>query len=306
MVDQLDLRRLHTLRVLEQSGTVTRAAELLHLTPSAVSHQISQLARELGVDLLERRGRRVYLTAAGHALVAHADDLSARWERARAELHHSQQTQVSVRMHGFPSAVAGLLVPAVEALRVAHPDLRVFVVETEGAQGLDLLVSGEADIVLAVATATTLSTAGSRFESIALLEEPLDLMLPAEHPLSGEAALPIDALSAEEWIVPVPGSCDFYDLTVAACTMAGFAPHVRHRAKDSLAVSAMVARGLGVALAPRLVAREPRGPVVRVPVADRPRPVRQILACIRAGSGTQPSVRAGLDALHDVAQGSVD
>jgi DNA-binding transcriptional LysR family regulator len=302
MVEQLDLRRLHTLRVLEQCGTVTGAAELLHLTPSAVSHQMAQLARDLGVTLLERRGRRVYLTSAGHALVAHADDLAARWERARAQLHEpSGRSGGPVRLHGFPSAVAGLLVHAVELLRASHPELRASIVESEGRHGYDLLVSGGADIVLAVATAETPSLQDSRFEQEVLLAEPLDLLVPGAHPLAGRHEARVADLSEDQWIVPVAGSCDFYDLTLAACTIAGFTPTIRHQAKDSLAVSAMVARGLGVALVPRLAAREPRGDAVRIPVADHPRPSRRILACTRAGSAQSATIRAALEAVRAVA-----
>ncbi|WP_254904286.1 helix-turn-helix domain-containing protein [Streptomonospora nanhaiensis] len=54
----IDVRRLQILRLLHQKGTVTAAARAAHLTPSAVSQQIRLLAREVGVDLLERRGRR--------------------------------------------------------------------------------------------------------------------------------------------------------------------------------------------------------------------------------------------------------
>src|SRR4051812_17259538 len=58
----IDLRRLHMLRVVHQQGTVTAAAEVLHLTPSAVSHHMRELSRELKVPLLEPQGRRVKLT----------------------------------------------------------------------------------------------------------------------------------------------------------------------------------------------------------------------------------------------------
>ena len=59
----IDLRRLRVLRMLEQRGTVSAAAAALHLTPSAVSQQIAGLARETGVQLLEKRGRGVRLTS---------------------------------------------------------------------------------------------------------------------------------------------------------------------------------------------------------------------------------------------------
>lgn len=302
MVGQLDLRRLHTLRVVDQQGTVTAAADLLHLTPSAVSHQLTQLARELGLPLLERRGRRVYLTPAGQALVSHADDLSARWERARAELDdQSGDLTGLVRIHGFPSAVAGLLVPVVERLAESHPGLCTSILETEGMRGYDALLTGEADVTVAVATAETPSVREARFCQEPLLDEPLDLLVPASHRLAGRTDVPVEDLREDDWIVPVAGSCDFYELTLAACTMAGFTPRIAHRARDNFAVTAMVARGLGVAMIPRLATAQPRGDTVRIPIGGHPRPCRQVMACTRAGSDGQPEIEAVLAALRLVA-----
>ena len=86
MVEPIDLRRLQLLRLVHEHGTVTAAAGRVHLTPSAASHQLRQLSRDLGVPLLEPTGRNVRLTQADEKLVAHADALHARWEQARADL----------------------------------------------------------------------------------------------------------------------------------------------------------------------------------------------------------------------------
>ncbi|MDX6236709.1 MAG: hypothetical protein QOG10_1524, partial [Kribbellaceae bacterium] len=59
------------LRALADHGTVTAAAEVLHLTPSAVSQQLAALETEVGQELLERRGRRVAITSAGRLLLSH-------------------------------------------------------------------------------------------------------------------------------------------------------------------------------------------------------------------------------------------
>ncbi|WP_244864039.1 helix-turn-helix domain-containing protein [Paraburkholderia aspalathi] len=65
----MEVGRLRALLELARSGTMAAAAEALFLTPSAISQQIAQLEDEVGVKLTERIGRRVKLTAAGHALV---------------------------------------------------------------------------------------------------------------------------------------------------------------------------------------------------------------------------------------------
>src|SRR3712207_2910281 len=91
--------RLHAFpgrRAVAHYGTVTAAARALHVTPSAASQQIRQLARELGVDLLEPQGRGVRLTPAAESLLAHADAIQARWDRAELDLRAEQDAPSGV------------------------------------------------------------------------------------------------------------------------------------------------------------------------------------------------------------------
>jgi molybdate transport repressor ModE-like protein len=300
MVEPIDLRRLQMLRLVHQHGTVTAAAALAHLTPSAVSHQLRQLSREVGVPLLEQSGRRVRLTPAGQKLVAHADALQARWEQARADLDDDESGLL--RLCGFPTAVAGLLGPAAEHLAAECPQLSVRITEIETDEAFGLLLAGEVDVAVVVPSMETPPPSSAKFHLETLLEEPLDLLVPKGHRLSGSASAALVDTVHDPWILAARGTCDFYELVQAAWTTVGFAPEVAHQAKDAIAVSALVASGLGVALAPRLAAlRSYDGGAVRVPLRGEPRPSRRIVACVRRGSEDQPAVKRGLDALRAVA-----
>ena len=68
----VDWRKLRLLHELDRRGTIAATAEAMYLTPSAVSQQLAGLAREVGVPLLERRGRTVVLTGQARVLLAHA------------------------------------------------------------------------------------------------------------------------------------------------------------------------------------------------------------------------------------------
>src|SRR4051812_27456447 len=74
----LELRHLRYFVATAEAGTVTAAAERLHLTQPALSRQLRQLQRELGVDLFEPVGRRLELTSVGHAVLPHAKDVLSR------------------------------------------------------------------------------------------------------------------------------------------------------------------------------------------------------------------------------------
>jgi DNA-binding transcriptional LysR family regulator len=225
-----DLRRLHVLRVVHQLGTVTAAAHSLHLTPSAISQQLRQLAHELDVPLLEPDGRRVRLTPAAHTLLTGDIDIA-----------------------------------------VTLPN--------QGGPPLD----------------------DPRFEQETLLDEPLDLLVPRDHPLAGTGLVALEEVAHEPWILPAPGTCDHQEISAAACAAAGFTPKVAHEAMDLPAIAAIVAAGLGVCLKPRLVQVPAELPVASVPLSGPAAPRRRLLTCTRRGSRGQPHIAAGLDALTTAA-----
>ncbi|MGH3715754.1 MAG: LysR family transcriptional regulator [Micromonosporaceae bacterium] len=302
MNGQVDLRRLQVLRMVAQHQTVTAAAGALHLTPSAVSHQLRQLAHELGVALLEPHGRRVRLTPAGETLVRYADRLHADWERARTELagYAADGAAGVLRLCGFATAVSEVLAPAARQLGDTYPRLEVRIAEVETTEAFDLLLAGEVDIAVVAQTPETPPVEKSRYQRQSLMSEPLDLFVPVGHPLADKPNIVLADAADEPWIVAAPGSSDCGTLILAACAAAGFAPRVAHQALDMIAVAALVGCGLGVSLVPRLTPVPSRYPVVRVPLPD-PAPSRHVATYVRPGSDQQPAIARGLEAVREIA-----
>ena len=310
----IDLRRVQMLRVVHHVGTVTGAAHSLHLTPSAVSQQLRQLAKEVGVTLLEPDGRGVRLSPAAHALLRHADELASRWEQARAELLGCGEFAGGVlEISGFPSSIDMVVAPAVAALRESEPGLQVRIREVESLDALERVLTGEVDIAVVVPNLRGPSTDDPRFEQAALLDEPQDLLVPVGHPLAGGAGpgradpageagrITLDRAAHEPWVLAAPDTCDQYELALVACAAAGFRPEVAHEAREWSAVASLVAHGFGVALVPRLVRIPTELAVVRVPLRDAETPRRRLLTAIRKGSAEQPAIERGLRALRDAA-----
>lgn len=297
-------RRLQALRAVNRYGTVTRAAEAVHLTPSAVSQQIRQLSDELGVPLLERRGRGVRLTDAAQTLITHADALHARWEQAQADLAaRGDGRSGTLRICGFPTAVAALVAPAAGRLRSSCPNLSVRVSEVETKESFGLLLTGEVDIGVVLPTPDSAPIGDAGFQQEPLLDEPQDLLVSAGHELATRDSVTLSEAAREPWIVAAPGSCDAHELLLVACAAAGFTPSIAHHAAEWPAVSALVAQGLGVALIPRLAQIPPGASAVRIPIGGSPVPSRRILTCVRRGSRDHPVIEAGLEALHDARDG---
>lgn len=291
----IDLRLLQTLRVLNELGTVTATAQALHLSPSAVSAQLRQLAQQAGVEPLRQDGRRLRLTPAGLVLLHHADVLCNQWERARAELsEHSGEEHRTLRVIGFATAIGSLLAPVAADLRRRTPPVRAYLTDADTRDGYRLLLTGDADIAVITPLPDSPPVDDPRFDQQPLLDDYLDLVVPEGHALAGSGG-PVDlgAAATEPWIAP---HHDQARLIEVLCGAAGFAPHTEHHADDWSGVLVMIGHGLGVCLVPRLVPLA--AGLVRVPVRGTPPPYRRVLTCVRRDSDAQPAIAAGLAALR--------
>jgi molybdate transport repressor ModE-like protein len=298
----IDLRRLQVLRAVQRHGSITAAAQAMHLTPSAASQQVRQLSRDLGVPLLQPRGRGVELTPAAHTLITHADAIHARWEQAQADLRgYAEQDADSVRVVGFATAVSALLAPAVATLRSNHPQLVVRISEAEPSECFDLLFAEDADLAVVQAVPGEPPPSEASFDVQSLLDDPLDLLVPVVHGLAEERSVPLDAAAREPWVLGAVGGSS-QRIVEAACSTAGFSPEVAHHAVDWGAVSAIVAEGLGVALVPRLARLPAQHPVVRIPLTGDPTPTRRILTATRRGSREHPAVDRVFGAVAEQAE----
>lgn len=298
----IDVRRLRVLRELRLRKTIGATAAALHLTPSAISQQISALSRDIGVPLLAPQGRRVRLTPQAELLLEHAAAIDAQLERARADLAAYEAGNVGrVALGAFASAITGLVAPAVERLRRERPRVRVAIREV-GAECFPLLDRGELDLVITVDHRGGPPRGDHRYARRELLDDHLLVALPQEHPLASRAGVDLFALAGEPWIVGgTAGPCQ--DAGLAACAAAGFTPEVAHGVDDWGALLRLVAAGCGVGLVPELAvgAAPPAGVVLRPPAGPH-RPCRHLYAAVRAGAERSPCIEPVLAALEAAAQ----
>jgi DNA-binding transcriptional LysR family regulator len=290
----LDVRRLRLLSELSRRGTIADVAKTVGYTPSAVSQSLAQLEREVDVTLLERDGRRVRLTPAAHSLVARADRVLAELDAAESELAAEHAAvRGSVLIGAFPSAAAGLVVPAVRELRERHADLSCTVREHEPEDGIPLLRSGELDVLVSESYEDIEPPPAGGLEQHLLLSEPLLLVLPKGHPACEPVAL--KTLGDADWIGGLAGS-QFAAAVERACSAAGFVPRVVHRADEAFLHQALAGAGLGIGLLPALACTASQD--VRFARVEPPPPHRHVSALVRRGAVRRPALAATLDALR--------
>ena len=297
----LDVRRLRVLREVAARGSFSAAAEALAYTQSAVSQQIAALEREAGTRLMERSARGVTPTDAGRALVVHADAILARLADAEAELDAIAGLRGGrLRLTTFATAGATIVPKAIVSFRRSHPGVELVLGPEEPQDGLAALRAGDADIALTIATTFDAPGRDDDLEIVHLLDDPMYLMLAADHPLAARSRLRLADLADDEWILGSSDRCPDARILVHACQEAGFEPSIGFHSDDYLAIQGFVAAGFGVSFIPDLALVAVRDDVVVRSLGARP-PVRRVQAATLAGSWASPAKQAMLEVLVEEA-----
>ncbi|HSC93290.1 MAG TPA: LysR family transcriptional regulator [Gaiellaceae bacterium] len=296
------MERLRVLREVVRAGSISGAARALAYTPSAVSQQLAKLERETGATLLVRSSRGVRPTDAGEALARRADDILGRLADAEAEVRAVAGLPRPLRVGSFPTAGASILPPALRSLARASPDVEVRVEQLDPLEGLARVASGDLDLALLYEYDHVPLPVDPRAELTRLLEEPLRVVLRADHPATRATAVVLADLAGETWLSSSPrSSC--HPFTERACLAAGFRPRIGIGFDDYTAMQALVAAGMGVAFAPDSALDRPHPGVAIRPVAFQG-PTRRIYAAVPARTEPDPARDALLRGL--VAASSAD
>src|SRR3954454_21318575 len=145
----LDVTRLRVLDAVARLGSVTAAAHELGYSQPSVSHHLARLEAETGAQLLQRVGRGVRLTQAGHLLADRAAEIIGRIDAADAELSaHVGLTAGRVRLAGFASAICSLVPRAAATLGDEHPGLEIGSIDTHPPEALELLRTGRVEVAI--------------------------------------------------------------------------------------------------------------------------------------------------------------
>jgi DNA-binding transcriptional LysR family regulator len=300
-----DVKQLRVLRAVSEHGSFSAAAEALSYTQPAVSQQIAALERRAGTTLVDRGSRGVRLTDAGRALVDHADAVLARLAAAEAELEAIAGVRGGrVRVSAFPTAAASILPSAVALFSERHPDVELSFIQAEPGQAATMLRAAELEVAV-VFEYRNLSQPefDSLYEGVELhdlLDDPMYLALPRDHPLARRQRLRFEDLADETWVQDdTGGECG--RLHQAACRSAGFEPHsLGFQSDDYNVVQGLIAAGVGVALLPALALTNVREDIV-VRSLGRRAPSRRVAAATLAGRFRSPATEAMLAILEEVA-----
>ncbi len=308
----LDIRRLRMLHEFATRGSIARTADALGYTPSAVSQQLAVLEREAGTPLLDRTARSAGLTDAGRRLAAHAERILAMVEEAEADLSaHAAQPSGRVVVTAFPSAAVAFAPALARSLR-AHPQLSLLLRQSSPAEGLLLVRTGEVEVAIVddwtgrLAANMDAAAGTDHGQGVLsyyhLVRDPLVLVMARGH-RAADPDRPVDlrALRNEPWLA-APSSEPSRQAADRLLAAVGLTPPVPSEFEGLGTVANLVARGLGIAIMPRLaVGAYERRVVIRELPAGLDL-ARDVFAVARTASMLRPSVAVILSSLRGAAR----
>ncbi|MEV4611656.1 LysR family transcriptional regulator [Kitasatospora sp. NPDC049258] len=237
------LRQLEYLVTVVDTGSFTRAAERLHVTQPALSHQIRALERSVGGPLLERLPRAVRLTPTGRAVLPHARAALAEAERLRsAAARAAGLDEGELEVATVYSVSIGPLPAVLRSWREQYPGVRIRLREYPHAERLQAaMAAGEADLAVGP------TPAGWEGPVRELGVEEFVVVLPAGELVTGPVRLA--GLAERDWVHYAPGN-GLAEVLDQACAKAGFQPRIAVRTEQTAAAPLLAAAGLGPALVP--------------------------------------------------------
>jgi DNA-binding transcriptional LysR family regulator len=265
----MELRHLRSFTVLAEERHFGRAATRLHIAQPALSQQIKQLERELGVSLFTRSTRRVEPTEAGLRFAEHARAVLGDVARAEADMEllaSGHGGRVSVGFIG--TATYDVLPRVAREVRRELPDIELVL---RGELLSPQLVAGLTDRTYDLALLRPDPLNSGDLTQRSLRTEPLVAVLPAHHPLAGRRRIPLSALADEAFVMHPSGNrSSMHEEVLRACAAAGFQPTAVTEVGETATLVVFVAAGLGVALVPAPVRSLGLDGVAYVALTDAP------------------------------------
>jgi DNA-binding transcriptional LysR family regulator len=244
----MELRHLRYFCAVAENQGFSRSARALRVSQSAISEQISDLEREIGIPLLVRGQQKTTLTPAGEVFLDEARKTLAAADHAIETAQRASRGEIGTLSVGFFNGGTGNDVPAIiKNFRLLRPDVRVTVADMVPGLQSPAMVNGNMDVGFTRPLETPFD---QLLRSELLYLDPLVAVFPKDHPLAGEA-VDLRSLARERFVlVARESSPSLYGKILALCSEAGFSPQIVSTGVAWASVALLVEAGEGIAILP--------------------------------------------------------
>ncbi|GCF06915.1 LysR family transcriptional regulator [Dictyobacter arantiisoli] len=243
----MDLRHLQTFKVIAEAGSFVQAAERLQYAQSTLTLQIQQLEAELGIELFDRRRRKIQLTAAGHTLLIHTQHILNQVEQMQQDLSDLAAGESGSLRVGMIEPIARLyLIDVMHAFRERYPRIRLTIEILSTIRTHEQLTANQIDLGISTPPPANV---GLIFEPI-LTETPV-LLLPKNHSLQQQDEILLSDLCAE-CLLLTESPCAYRTAIEQAFMARGLPLAIGIEIGSLEIIKQAVQQGVGVAIMPKI------------------------------------------------------
>ena len=244
----IELRHFRQFVAVAEESNFRRAAARLHMAQPPLTAAIRKIEAEIGTRLIARHNRIEGLTPAGEAFLLEARRALAQADRAIDMARRAGEGATgSLRVSFVASAARDLLPRTLRNFRERHDKVELELKEATTSEQVVLLQQDRADVGIVVSQLPK----ADGLNMLTVRKRGLLAALPAGHRACAKQRLSLAALADEPWILfPARQGPGLHRQILAACSAAGFVPHVVQEAVQMETIVALVAGGLGVSLVP--------------------------------------------------------
>ena len=285
-----DLPDLRLVAAIADCGSLTRAAERIHLAPSSASHRLTQFEAALGTPLFVRHARGLRPTAAGESLLRHARQVFAQLEQMHADLApYASGLNSQVTVFANTNAINCFLPEDLGDFLREHPRIRVSLEEQPSPDIIQSVAAGQVEIGVVAADSSL-----SGLETQAYRHDRLVLIVPDYHPLATREALDFSEALDQPFVCLHAGSA-IHTFMMNAAAQLGARLDVRIQVRSFNAVCRMVAAGVGIGMVPNSSNVAVDG-LKALKINDAWAP-RNLQLCVRSRTALSPAAAALFDHL---------
>jgi LysR family transcriptional regulator, hydrogen peroxide-inducible genes activator len=258
-----------------------KAATACNVSQPTLSAQLKKLEGYLGLNLVERDNRHVWLTPIGEEVAIRARRLLQEAEGIK-QLARSQFNPLAgdIKLGAFPTLAPYYLPQVLPKVAKALPELRVYLVEEKTQTLLQQLLAGALDAAL-----LALPLSSEQVDAIPVYKEDFVLALPKQHSLAKLKKIELTDLADQNLMLLDEGHC-LREQALSVCQLAGISENTTFRASSLETLRQMVAGGLGITLMPLLATKENDPNIRYIPFTTPPQ--REIALVYRRSDWRMP------------------
>ncbi len=297
--DDVELRHLRYFIAVAEESTFIAASARLHLAQPALTRQIHDLEREIGVDLLSRGPRGTRLTPAGEVCLVSARHILKQLDHALEQARGSSRGAAGrcVMCCGTRSLTSGLIARIVARLQAEYPHIDLEVVEAVGKKQWNALQKLEVDIGLGAPMPAGYPMLVSEVFDHDVFDA---IVIARDHPLATRDVIHLDDLRNETLLALQPSNVSEFDrLLTAEMKRVGFRPQQRRDFEEVVSLAAMVSAGQGFAFIGTQMPGIATSDMAMIPLADFRIPMAH--AMMYRAADRRPVIRTVLDVIRRLA-----